>query len=124
VFRTAGGELMLLLAGMLLAAGNVVSAKPEAFVYCTAPSTSPRAQGLIVTSIFRSRSETEFIESAFANYLRSSYAPYGNGWIFPPSGVECRVFRDRRKAEVRRAYDISLVPQPVQTVFTVSFQLG
>jgi len=114
----------MLLAGLLLAAASPVSAKPGVYVYCTAPSTSPRGAGLIVTSIFRSHSETSFIESAFANYLSNSYAPYGNGWIFPPDGIACQAFEERGKAEVRRARDISRVPQPKQTVFAVSFQLG
>lgn len=115
---------MMLLAGMLLIAGSPEPAKPESYVYCSASSVSPRGRGLIITAIFRSRSEVPFIESAFANYLLNSYAPYGNGWIFPPNGTTCLAFAERRKAEVRRARDISEVPQPTQTVFTVSFQLG
>ncbi|AJP74800.1 hypothetical protein [Sphingomonas hengshuiensis] len=108
----------------LVAAAPMPLVKPTAYVYCTASSTSPRGQGLIVTSIFRSRSEPAFIRTAFANYLRTSYAPYGNGWVFSPLDVSCQAFEEKRMAETRRNLDISRVPQPQQTVFTVSFQLG
>lgn len=95
-----------------------------AFVYCSAPSISPRGQGLILTKVFQSRSELAFVESAFANYLRTSYAPYGNGWIFTERQVVCVGFRNLRQAEVKRGLDISRVPQPTRSVYIVSFEIG
>ena len=105
---------------------NPVSAAPAttAYIYCTAQSTNPRGQGLIVTAVFRSRSETAFVESAFINFLRTSYAPYGNGWVFRERAVSCLSFAERRKAEIQRSLDISRVPQPIQSVFPVTFQIG
>lgn len=108
---------------IILTAAPVVAAPvPAAFAYCTASSTSPRGFGLIVTGIFRTRSEPEFIRTAFVNHLRNSYAPYGNGWIF--SGSTCSSFTQRRDAEVQRSRDISRVPQPTQSIFNVTFQIG
>jgi hypothetical protein len=116
---------MVITAAALFASASVVAAPaPPAFVYCTAPSTSPRGAGLIVTGIFRSRSEVAFIQTAFTNYLRSSYAPYGNGWMFPEQGATCLGFTERRKAEIQRNLDISHIPQPTQSIFNVTFQLG
>lgn len=92
--------------------------------YCTAPSESPRGRGLIVTSIFRSGSDKEFVKTAFTNYLRTSYAPYGNGWIFSERNVSCQGFINRRLAEIQRSTDIGRVSQPTQSVFNVSFQIG
>lgn len=97
---------------------------PPAFVYCKSPSTSPRGSGLIISAIFRSRSDMAFVKTAFVNYLRTSYAPYGNGWIFPELGPTCLSFTDRRKAEVQRGLDISRTPQPTQTVYNVTFEIG
>lgn len=97
---------------------------PSTFVYCSAQSTSPRGQGLIVTAIFPSRSELAFIETAFTHFLRTSYAPYGNGWEFTERGVTCLNFIDRRKAEIQRSLDISRIPQPIQSIYPVTFQLG
>ncbi len=110
---------------MLMAAGQG-AAEPVsgAFVYCSVPSISPRGQGIIVTSIFRSRSEPDFIRTVFANYLRTSYAPYGNGWVFQEPSVSCTAFRDRRMAEIQRGQDIGQVARAAQSIFNVSFQLG
>lgn len=109
---------------MLLSAGQIAAAPaPAAFVYCKAPSTSPRGLGLIVTGIFRSRSGLDFVRTAFTNYLRNSYAPYGNGWIFSQPGTACISFIYRRDAEIQRSLDISRVPQPTQSIFNVTFQM-
>jgi hypothetical protein len=109
---------------MLLSAGPIVAAPaPAAFVYCKAPSTSPRGLGLIVTGIFRSRLDLNFVRTAFTNYLTNSYAPYGNGWIFPQAGTACNSFVYRRDAEIQRSLDISRVPQPTQLIFNVTFQI-
>lgn len=94
------------------------------FVYCSAQSTSQRGPGLIVTTIFPARLELAFIRSAFVNYLRTSYAPYGNGWVFSEDQASCVGFPNRRRAEIQKALDVSRVPQPTQSVFTVSFQIG
>ena len=96
------------------------SAQPS-FVYCSAISVSPRAPGLIVTSVFRARSDPQFVRSVFTNFLRSSYAPYGNGWIFQEAATACNSFKDRKEAEKRRRVDIARVPQPPQTIFNVTF---
>ena len=114
------------LAAATILVGSPASSAPSsaAFVYCSAASTSPRGPGLIVTSIFRSRSETEFVKSAFVNYLRTSYAPYGNSWMFTESRASCLSFDNLRKAEVRRSLEISRIPQPTQSIFPVTFQMG
>ena len=111
--------------GVLLAqTGPAYSAQgPKDYVYCTAGSTSPKGPGLIVTALFQARSQTDFIETAFENYLKSSYAPYGNGWIFDEQSVSCEPFRRVRDAEVRRALLMSRVPQPKQSVYIVTFQI-
>ncbi len=109
---------------MLATSAVHASPTPPAFVYCSAPSTSPRGPGLIITAIFRSRSNRQFLETAFENYLRRTYAPYGNSWMFPEDGSVCNSFDDRGEAQKRRALDVSRVPQPVQTVFNVSFELN
>lgn len=96
----------------------------EQFTYCSVPSDSPRGAGLIVTNIFSSRSNVGFIRTAFANYLRNSYAPYGNGWVFADPNAQCRAFERRRAAEDQRALDISRVAQPKDAVFYVNFELG
>lgn len=120
--------MRLSIAAMALAIATPVDAAPSTapatFVYCSAASISPRGRGLIVTAIFRSRTDIEFIKSAFTNYLRTSYAPYGNGWVVPEHGVTCLDFIDQRKAELRRSLDISRIPQPAQSIFDVPFQLG
>jgi hypothetical protein len=116
--RQAASSLMLLSAGPITA-----TPAPAAFVYCKAPSTSPRGLGLIVTGIFRSRSGLDFVSTAFTNYLRNSYAPYGNGWIFPQAGTACISFNYRHDAEIQRSLDISRVPQPTQSIFHVTFQM-
>lgn len=94
--------MRLSIAAMALAIATPVDAAPSTapatFVYCSAASISPRGRGLIVTAIFRSRTDIEFIKSAFTNYLRTSYAPYGNGWVVPEHGVTCLDFIDQRKA--------------------------
>ena len=109
---------------MLIACPADAMPAPAAFMYCSAPSSSPRGSGLIITAIFRSRSDQQFVATAFENYLRRSYAPYGNGWIFPERSAACARFDDRGDAEKRRALDISQVSQPARTVFNVSFELG
>lgn len=95
--------MRLSIAAMALAIATPVDAAPSTapatFVYCSAASISPRGRGLIVTAIFRSRTDIEFIKSAFTNYLRTSYAPYGNGWVVPEHGVTCLDFIDQRKAD-------------------------
>lgn len=101
-----------------------VAAVEPAFVYCSTPSNSTRGQGLILTSIFQSRSELAFVESAFTNYLRTSYAPYGNGWIFSERQTVCAGFHNRREAEIKRSLDMSRVPQPTRSIYIVSFQIG
>lgn len=115
---------LFIVAAILIGNSGEAAPAPIASVYCSAASTSPRGQGLIVTSIFRSRSDIAFVRSAFVNFLRTSYAPYGNGWVFSERAASCLSFVDRRKAEVQRSLDISRVPQPVQSIFPVTFELG
>ncbi len=109
---------------LALVAQPVVAAPPAAFAYCSSPSTSPRGRGLIITPIFRSRSDTQFIANAFAGYLSSSYAPYGNGWVFPEEGPACVNFPTRRAAETQRNLEVSRAQQANQIIFIVTFQLG
>ncbi|MDG5488536.1 hypothetical protein NYR55_07905 [Sphingomonas sp. BGYR3] len=117
-------------AGMMLAAielaGTAAAAQtvPPTLAYCSAPSTSPRGPGLIITGIFTTRSDMTFAKNTFTNFLRTTYAPYGNGWVFKEAQVSCVNFLNRRKAEIQRSLDISRVPQPVQSVFHVTFQVG
>lgn len=117
-------SLVAILLSMGAACPVAAAAVPDrAYVYCTAPSTSARGEGLIVTAIFRSRSDQEFIQTAFTNYLRSSYAPYGNGWEFPERSPACRTFKKQRDAEIQRSLEISRIPQPVQSIYNVTFQI-
>lgn len=109
---------------MLMAGAAVAAPAPAAFVYCSAASNSPRGQGLIVTAIFSSRSDPAFVRSAFINFLRTSYAPYGNNWVFSEQGVFCPSFIDRRQAEVQRNLEVSRVPRPTQSIFPVTFEMG
>lgn len=95
----------------------------EQFTYCSVPSDSPRGVGLIITNIFSSKSNSDYTRTAFSNFLRNSYAPYGNGWIFADPNVQCQVFARRRAAEVQRALDISRVAQPKDLVFYVNFEI-
>ena len=120
------GQTSAAILALVLTTGDAAAAPPapEAFVYCSSPSTSPRGRGLIITAIFRSRSDVNFIANAFAGYLGSSYAPYGNGWVFPEDGPTCSSFVSRRAAENRRSLEISRIPQPTQTVFDVTFELS
>lgn len=107
-----------------LASPVVAAPLPSTLAYCSVPSTSPRAPGLIITGVFPTRSDMTFVENAFANFLRGSYAPYGNGWVFLEAGVSCVNFTNRRSAEIQRSLDISRIPQPVQSIFPVTFQVG
>jgi hypothetical protein len=91
------------------------------YIYCSAPSTSSRGTGLIITSVFRSRSDRQFVVNAFTNYLRNSYAPYGNGWIFADGTPSCASFQKKNEAESQRQVDISHVPQPEQSIFNLNF---
>jgi|TARA_A100001518_G_C1197712_1_gene41820 hypothetical protein len=109
---------------LLLAAPTVATPSAHHFVYCMTASTSPRGQGLIITEIFSSRSDPDFIRTAFSNFLRDSYAPYGNGWMFSERAVSCQAFDKRRNAEIQRSLNISRVPQPIQSVYNVIFQIG
>lgn len=111
----------ILAAGTLGPSAATAAPKPAAFLYCGAQSTSPRGAGFIVTSVFRSRSDPQFVENAFVNYLRSSYAPYGNGWIFREKSPFCSRFDDRADAEYERNLNISRIPQPTQAIFNVTF---
>jgi hypothetical protein len=124
IVRTWQASAAIVALVLMTEAAAAAPPEPAVFVYCSSPSTSPRGRGLIVTAIFRSRSDTEFIANAFAGYLGSSYAPYGNGWIFPQDGPTCSSFATRRGAENRRSLEISRVPQPTQTVFNVTFELS
>jgi hypothetical protein len=111
----------ILTVGALGSLAATAAPKPAAFLYCGAQSISPRGAGFIVTSVFRSRSDPQFVENAFINYLRSSYAPYGNGWIFREKSPFCSRFDERAKAEYERSLNISRVPQPTQSIFNVTF---
>jgi hypothetical protein len=102
-------------------AAQAASAGPQTYIYCSAPSTSPRGAGLIITAIFPSRLDPKFIEIAFTNYLHNSYASYGNGWIFKEGTPSCASFRDKDEAQYRRRLDISRIPQPAQSIFNVTF---
>jgi hypothetical protein len=115
---------LFIAAAIMICTSAEADSVPKQFVYCSAASNSPRGQGLIITQIFRSRSDIAFVRGAFVNFLRTSYAPYGNGWLFSERDASCSSFLDRRKAEIQRSLNISRVPQPVQSIFHVTFEMG
>lgn len=109
----------------MLTVSCILAAAPAkaAFVFCQAQSDSSRGRGLILSSIFEPRLATNlpWLRQAFTGFLGSTYAPYGNNWVFREQSARCDSFAERQDAIKSRDTLILQEQRGGQAVYYVTF---
>lgn len=92
---------MILGTTMLGLAFAAQSTQPESsYVFCAAWSDKVWNTGPIVTSIYPTTArDVANIRYGFVDFLKRTYAPYGNNWQFQEMSAFCQIFPDMEQAQ-------------------------